>query len=389
MNAPVWAWAAFIAFVLVMLALDLFALHRGAREVSLREAGAWSAVWVVLALGFGGLLLWWRGSDAAEAYLAGYLIEKSLSVDNIFVFALIFSLSGIPARYHHRVLMYGIVGALALRAVFIAGGAALLDVFHLAIYLFGALLLYTAVKVLRHSSAQVHPDKNLALRLIRRVIPSTDVLHGQKFVIRGGGRRLATPLLAVLILIEVTDVIFAADSIPAIFAVTRDTFIVFTSNIFALLGMRALYFLLAGAAQRFRYLQTGLGIILAGVGMKLLLTDVYKIPTWVSLAFIAVVLAGTFGLSWRPARHSDPRTPRSADGQDGSHGALPDTGHDGTQQPQPRPGTAGNQHDRARPAPTGQIKTASGNRPLESPDRHQPVPEHHHPGGQGPGKVVN
>lgn len=339
MNAPVWAWAAFIAFVLAMLALDLFVLHRDAHEVSLREAGIWSAVWIALALSFGGLLFLWHGGGTAEAYLAGYLIEKSLSVDNIFVFALIFSMCGIPARYQHRVLMYGIIGALAMRAAFIAGGAALLDAFHITIYLFGALLIYTAVKVLRHGGTQIHPDKNLALRVIRRVIPSTDALQGQKFFTRIDGKWLATPLLGVLILIETTDVIFATDSIPAIFAVTRDTFIVFTSNIFALLGMRALYFLLAGAAQRFVYLQTGLGIILAGVGAKLLLTDVYHVPTWASLAFILTVLAITFGLSSLATRH---RAPGSA-GPTGN-GALPDAGDNGPELA--RPVTAGQQHDR-------------------------------------------
>ena len=318
MNVPLWAWAAFIVFVLAMLALDLFVLHRGAREVSLREAALWSAMWVVLALGFGGLLFLWQGGGPAEAYLAGYLIEKSLSVDNIFVFALIFSMFGVPLRYQHRVLMCGVIGALVLRAAFIAGGAALLDAFHITIYLFGALLIYTAVRVLRHGGTQIHPDRNPVLRLIRRVIPATDELHGHKFFTRVDGRWLATPLLAVLILIESTDVLFAIDSIPAIFAVTRDTFIVFTSNIFALLGMRALYFLLAGAAQRFVYLQTGLGIILAGVGAKLLLTDVYQIPTWASLVFILLVLAGTFGLSWRATHRSGTAAPEPGHHEAGS-----------------------------------------------------------------------
>lgn len=321
MSAPVWAWVAFIAFVLGMLALDLFVLHRDAHEVSLREAGLWSAVWISLALCFGGLLLLWQGSDTAEAYLSGYVIEKSLSVDNVFVFALIFSMFGIPPRYQHRVLMYGIIGALAMRAAFIAAGAALLDAFHVTIYLFGALLLYTAVKVLRHGGGQVHPDKNPVMRLTRRVIPSTSTLHGQKFFTRAGGRRLATPLLAVLILIETTDVIFAIDSIPAVFAVTRDTFVVFTSNIFALLGMRALYFLLAGATQRLPYLQTGLGVILAGVGIKLLLTDLYEIPTWASLVFILAVLTVTFGLSWRATRHRPGGAPPAASA---GNGELPD-----------------------------------------------------------------
>ena len=231
MSVPLWAWVAFLVFVLAMLALDLFVLHRGAREVSLGEAALWSAMWVVLALGFGGLLLLWRGGATAEAYLAGYLIEKSLSVDNIFVFALIFSMFGIPLRYQHRVLMCGVIGALVMRAAFIASGAALLETFHATIYLFGALLIYTAVRVLRHGGTQIHPDKNPVLRLIRRVIPATDALDGHKFFTRAGGKWLATPLLAVLILIESTDVLFAIDSIPAIFAVTRDTFIVFKVSV--------------------------------------------------------------------------------------------------------------------------------------------------------------
>jgi tellurite resistance protein TerC len=290
--------------------------------VSLREAALWSAMWVVLALGFGGLLLVWQGGAAAEAYLAGYLIEKSLSVDNIFVFALIFSMFGIPLRYQHRVLMLGVIGALVMRAAFIASGAALLETFHMTIYLFGALLIYTAVRVLRHGGTQIHPGKNPVLRLMRRVIPTT-ALHGPKFFTRAGGKWLATPLLAVLILIESTDVLFAIDSIPAIFAVTRDTFIVFTSNIFALLGMRALYFLLAGAAQRFIYLQTGLAIILAGVGVKLLLTDVYHIPTWASLLFILTVLAGTFGLSWRATRRRGSAAPDPGEAEPGPGEAEP------------------------------------------------------------------
>ncbi len=260
-----WAWATFTAFVLAMLALDLLVLHRDAREVSMRQAAAWSAVWVVLALGFGAVLLAWRGGATAQAYLTGYLIEKSLSVDNVFVYAVIFSIFGIPARHQHRVLMYGIIGALIMRGAFIVGGAALLDAFHVTVYLFGALLIYGAVKLFRHTDGQIDPSRNPLLRLLSRVIPTARQLHGPRLLVRLDGRWLATPLLITLLLIETTDVIFAADSIPAIFAVTRDTFVIFTSNVFALLGMRALYFLLAGAAARLRYLQTGLGVILAGV----------------------------------------------------------------------------------------------------------------------------
>jgi tellurite resistance protein TerC len=309
-SFPMWAWATFAVFVLAMLALDLFVLHRDAREVSMRQAAAWSAVWVLLALAFGAVLLAWRGGATAQAYLTGYLLEKSLSVDNVFVYAVIFSMFAIPARHQHRVLMYGIVGALIMRGAFIAGGAALLDAFHVTVYLFGALLIYAAVKLFRHTEGQIDPSRNVPLRMLSRVLPTARQLHGQKLLVRVDGRWLATPLLIALLLIETTDVIFAADSIPAIFAVTRDTFVIFTSNVFALLGMRALYFLLAGAAARLRYLQTGLGIILAGVGIKMLLSDLYEIPTWASLAFIAVVLLVTIAASRRADRR--PRAPLRA-----------------------------------------------------------------------------
>ncbi len=297
-----WAWSTFTAFVLAMLALDLFVLHRDAREVSVRQAAAWSAVWVLLALGFGAVLLAWRGGPTAQAYLTGYLIEKSLSIDNVFVYSMIFSMFAIPARYQHRVLMYGIIGALIMRGAFIAGGAALLDAFHVTVYLFGALLIYAAIKLFRHTEGQIDPSRNAVLRLLSRVIPTASRLHGQRLLVRLDGKWLATPLLIALLLIETTDVVFAVDSIPAIFAVTRDTFVIFTSNVFALLGMRALYFLLAGAAARLRYLQAGLGVILAGVGAKMLFSDVYDVPTWASLSFIAVVLMVTVGASWRADR---------------------------------------------------------------------------------------
>ena len=289
MAVPIWAWAAFAAFVVAVLSLDLFVLHRHAKAVSLREAATWSAVWVVAGLAFGGLLWLWRGGEVAQSYLAGYLIEKTLSVDNVFIYALIFSMFAIPARYQHRVLMLGIAGALAMRAVFVAAGAALLDSFHLTVYAFGALLLVTAVKVLR-GGTHPGPRPPAPARAVLRFLPATTAFHGQRFLAREDGRWVATPLLAVLLVIEATDVIFAVDSIPAIFAVTTDTFVVLTSNVFALLGMRALYFLLAGAARRLRYLQPGLGVILLGVAAKMLLTDVYPIPVWASLGFTVAVL---------------------------------------------------------------------------------------------------
>ena len=301
MTVPIWAWAAFAAFVVMMLALDLFVLHRHAREVSLKEAAVWSAVWVAIGLGFGALLWAWRGAGPAQAYLAGYLIEKSLSVDNVFVFAVIFSAFAIPLRYQHRVLMLGILGALVMRAVFILAGAAALDRFHLVSYLFGAVLLLAAVKMAR-GRGSVQPRRNPALRALGRILPATDELRGQRFLVRDGGRLLATPLLLALIVIETTDVIFAVDSIPAILAVTTDTFVVYTSNVFALLGMRALYFLLAGAAGRIRYLQPGLAVILAGIAAKMLTADLYEVPVWVSPAFIAVVLAVVAALSIRDSR---------------------------------------------------------------------------------------
>ncbi len=300
-SVPVWVWAVFAAFVVAMLVLDLLVLHRRAHEVALREAAIWTAVWLAIGLGFGGLLWLWQGGGAAETYLAGYLIEKSLSLDNIFVFTVIFAAFAIPPRYQHRVLMLGIVGALVMRAGFIVAGIRLLDAFHPVIYVFGAVLLVAAVQMLRPEAAP-RPQRNLALRALRRVLPSTERLHGQRFLVRDGTRLLATPLLLALIVIETTDVIFAVDSIPAVLAVTTDPFVVYTSNVFALLGMRALYFLLAGATARFRYLRPGLAVILTAVAVKLLLADVYTAPAWASPVFITAVLAVVAVASIRHAR---------------------------------------------------------------------------------------
>jgi tellurite resistance protein TerC len=290
LTVPVWAWAIFLAFVIAMLALDVLVLHREAHEVSLREAGVWSAVWVVLGLGFGAVVWAWAGGGTAQTYLAGYLIEKSLSVDNIFLFAAIFSAFAIPARYQHRVLMFGIIGALVMRAAFIAAGISLLDAVHPVSYVFGAVLLVAAFNMLRGGS-HAQPGQSRVLRWLRRFLPVSDRLHGQRFLLRDGSRLLATPLLLALLVVETTDVIFAVDSIPAVLAVTTDPFVVYTSNVFALLGMRALYFLLAGAAARLRYLQPGLAVILAAVAAKLLLADVWEFPVWSAPAFITAVLA--------------------------------------------------------------------------------------------------
>ena len=289
MTVPLWAWAAFIVFVIAMLALDVFVLHRSAHEVSLREAGTWSAIWIILGLGFGGLVWALAGGATAQAYLAGYLIEKSLSVDNIFLFVAIFSAFAIPARYQHRVLMFGIIGALLMRAAFIAAGITLLEAIHPVIYVFGAVLLVAAFNMLRGGN-HAAPEQSRAVKLLRRWLPVSDRLHGQRFVLRDGGRLLATPLLVALLVVETTDVIFAVDSIPAVLAVTTDPFVVYTSNVFAVLGMRALYFLLAGATGKLRYLRPGLAVILGAVAVKLLLADVVKFPAWSAPAFIALVL---------------------------------------------------------------------------------------------------
>jgi len=283
-------WAAFIGVVALFLALDLFVFHREAHAVSMREAAAWSAVWIALGLTFGGLVWIWQGGTAAGEYLAGYLIEKSLSIDNIFVFALLFAYFGVPLAYQHRVLFWGVVGAIILRAGFIVGGAALLDRFHWVIFLFGGLLVVTGLKMALNSHADVDPERNPVLRLARRCVPIVDQYHGQRFFVRDAGRRVATPLFAVLLAVETTDVMFAIDSIPAIFAVTRDPFLVVTSNVFAILGLRALYFLLAGMMHRFVYLKYGLAAILVFVGAKMLAADLYHVPIWASLAVIATVV---------------------------------------------------------------------------------------------------
>ncbi len=290
MSVDPWVWGAFVAFVIGLLALDLLVFHRQAHVVSFREAAAWSVVWVALGLSFAGLVWAWQGTTAAGEYLAGYLIEKSLSVDNIFVFALIFAYFGVPAAYQHRVLFWGIFGAIVFRALFIALGAALLGAFHWVIYLFGAFLVLTGLKMARQDDEAVHPERNPALRLLGRLLPITPAYHGARLVVRRDGRLWATPLLAVLVVVETTDVIFAIDSIPAIFAVTRDPFLVFTSNAFAILGLRALYFLLAGAMSRFTYLKLGLAALLVFVGGKMLLSDFVDVPVWASLLVIAAIL---------------------------------------------------------------------------------------------------
>jgi tellurite resistance protein TerC len=292
-TVPLWAWGALVAFVVVLLLADLLLVHRKPHAVGFREAAIESAVWIAIGLSFTAVMAWWQGGGAAGEYLSGYLIEKSLSVDNVFVWAVIFSYFAVPAAYQFRVLFWGIFGALVLRAIFIFAGVALLETFDWILYVFGAFLLITAVRIARHSETEVHPEHNPVLRVVRRVVPSTTEYDGQKLFTRRTGALLATPLFAVLVLIETTDVVFAVDSIPAILAVSREPFIVFASNAFAILGLRALYFCLAGIADRFRYLNQGLGVILAFVGVKMLITDLVHLPVWLSLVVIAVVLTIT------------------------------------------------------------------------------------------------
>ncbi len=299
LDVPAWAWVALVAGIAVLLLGDLLIVHRRPHAVSLREAGIESAVWITIGVSFSGVVAWAFGGSAAGEYLAGYLIEKSLSVDNVFVWAVIFSYFAVPAQYQFRVLFWGIFGALVLRAVFIFAGVALIETFDWILYIFGAFLLYTAVKIARHQGAEVHPENNLVLKIVRRVVPSTPDYDGQKMFTRRSGARLATPLFAVLILVETTDVVFAVDSIPAILAVSREPFLVFASNAFAIMGLRALYFLLAGMAGRFRYLNFGLGLILGFVGIKMLVVEWYHFPTGLSLGVIASVLAVTIWLSLR------------------------------------------------------------------------------------------
>ena len=296
-------WGGFTFFVLAMLALDLGVFHRTAHAVNSREALGWSIFWIALALLFNLGVARWFGPERGLEFLTGYIIEKALSVDNIFVFLVIFSYFSVPAAYQHRILFWGVLGAIVFRVIFILAGAALLEAFHWVIYLFGGLLVVTGVKILRSRDEQVHPERNPILRLIRRHVTVTPDYHGQRFLVRLDGRLVATPLLIVLAIIETTDIVFAIDSIPAIFAVTRDPFIVYTSNIFAILGLRALFFLLAGIMGRFHYLRIGLGLVLAFVGAKMIASDIVTVSIGISLGVVAALIGGSIVVSLlRPRR---------------------------------------------------------------------------------------
>lgn len=286
MEVNSWFWIGFNVFVLLMLALDLGVFHKKSHAVKIKEALIWSGIWIILALLFACGIFYVFGNQRGVEFLTGYVIEKSLSVDNIFVFIMIFSYFSIPAKYQHKILFYGIVGALIMRAFFIFAGVALITKFHWKIYVFGAFLIFTGIKMLIKEEKPLDPDKNPVVRLFKKFMPVTNELHGEKFFIKKEMKTYATPLFIVLLLIEFTDLIFAVDSIPAILAVTNDTFIVYTSNVFAILGLRSLYFALAGITEYFRYLKYALSAILVFVGVKMCLVDIYKIPVVYSLLVI-------------------------------------------------------------------------------------------------------
>ncbi len=293
-----WLWLGFSLFILTMLALDLGLFNRKAHTIRYREAWIWSLVWMTLALIFSAIVFHYQGSERGYQFLTGYIIELSLSVDNLFVFLLIFSYFKVPAKFQHRVLFWGVMGALVMRLTMIFVGATLINRFHWIIYIFGGFLIYTGIKMFRHEEIEVQPERNIAVRAVTRFLPITRHYEDEKFFTRENGKRTGTLLLLVLVVVEVSDLVFAVDSIPAIFAITTDTFIVYTSNVFAILGLRSMYFLLAGVVEKFRYLRTGLAIVLTFIGLKLLLGAVHVvIPIKFSLAFVALVLAGSVGIS--------------------------------------------------------------------------------------------
>jgi TerC family integral membrane protein len=291
-----WAWVAVVVAILAMLAVDL-SMHRDDHAPSIREALAWSIVWIAVSIAFGGIVWGTLGHEAGASYFAGYVIEKSLSVDNLFVFALLFQFFAVPVEHQHRVLFWGVIGALAFRAMFIATGAALLSTFHWMFYVFGAFLVYSGVKLARSDEMAMDPEANPVLRFLRRHVRLTDGYRGKRFFVRENAVRWATPLLAVLVVVETTDVLFAVDSIPAIFAVTTNAFIVFTSNAFAILGLRALYFLLAGVLGRFVYLKLGLAAVLVFVGIKMIVSDWWHVPIWLSLLVIVALIGSSIVFS--------------------------------------------------------------------------------------------
>jgi tellurite resistance protein TerC len=297
-SGSTWLWVGFSLFILTMLSLDLGLFNRKAHTIKYREAWIWSAAWVSLASIFAGLVFYYQGRTRGLEFVTGYLIELSLSVDNLFVFLLIFSYFKVPAKFQHRVLFWGVMGALVMRLTMIFIGAALIERFHWIIYIFGAFLVYTGIKMFRQEEIDIQPEHNPLVRLVTRFLPISKSYDGDKFFTIVNGKRTGTLLFLVLMVVEVTDLVFAVDSIPAIFAITTNTFIVYTSNVFAILGLRSMYFLLAGVVEKFRYLRYGLAIVLTFIGIKMLVTALgLHIPIWFSLVFVATVLLGSVAAS--------------------------------------------------------------------------------------------
>jgi len=297
-SMPLWAWAAFFVFITAMLALDLGVFQRNPHAMSMKEALTWCVIWVLLALGFGALLLHWRGPELAQQFLAAYLVELCLSVDNVFIFILVFAYFRVAPRFQHRVLFWGIIGAVLMRAVFIIVGVGVISRFHWVLYIFGAFLVYTGIKMaIPKKDEAIHPDQNIAVRLFRRFFPVSAQTEPATFFVKENGRRVATRLFIVLLVIETTDLVFALDSLPAVLAITKDSFVALTSNIFAILGLRSLYFALSGVMQLFRFLKVGLAVILVFIGVKMLLEHWVDISTTTSLAVIGGVLTTSMLMS--------------------------------------------------------------------------------------------
>ena len=291
-------WIGFSLLILFMLSLDLGLFNRKAHTIRYREAAIWSGIWVTLAMVFAAIVFWYQGKDLGLKFLTGYVIELSLSVDNLFVFLLIFSFFKVPAKVQHRVLFWGVMGALFMRLTMIFVGAALINRFHWILYVFGVFLVYTGIKMFRQEDTDIQPEQNPVVHLVTRYVPITHHYEGSNFFTRVNGKLTGTLLLLVLIVVEVTDLVFAVDSIPAIFAITTNTFIVYTSNVFAILGLRSMYFLLAGVVEKFQYLRMGLAIVLTFIGVKMLIEGIHiVIPVWVSLVFVAVVLLSSVAAS--------------------------------------------------------------------------------------------
>lgn len=309
MIIDTYVWIGFIAFIILLLVIDLGVFHRKSHEVKIKEALIWTGVWILLALIFNYGVYVYMGKEKAVEFLAGYLIEKSLSIDNLFVFIMLFTFFDVKPQYQHKVLFWGIIGALIMRAIFIFSGVILISKFHWIIYIFGAFLVFTGIKMLVQKDEKVSPDKNPLVRLFKKLFPVSDTMHGDKFFVKINAKTVATPLFIVLLVVEFTDLIFAVDSIPAILAISNDSFIIFTSNVFAILGLRALYFALAGITKLFHYLKYALSAILVFVGIKMLIVDLYKIPVTYSLfAIVAMLLIAILFSYILPKKEDDLKT---------------------------------------------------------------------------------